>query len=309
MPKSDLVVKSNRLNTAIQNLSLTEIRIIQLAIVDARETNTGLTTDKPLRIDAARYAEAFGVTRQTAFEAILNAEKTLFERRFSFLDDKDRLVKSRWVQRVLYLDAEAAIEIILTHDVVNEITRINGYETFFTKYLLKQTASMVSSYSVRLYELLIQWKISTTTPIFDIEDFRSQLGVSANEYKRMSDFKKRVLEVAILEINDKSDVKVNYKQYKKGSVITGFSFTVKPKKETKTLSVDTNNFIELSNAQIDLFSNKLAKLNELGGNAPIGGTTEQYAAIIANELSDPIKQVKYIKHLEKVGYKLIKHKT
>ena len=136
MPKSDLVVKSNRLNTAIQNLSLTEIRIIQLAIVDARETNTGLTTDKPLRIDAARYAEAFGVTRQTAFEAILNAEKTLFERRFSFLDDKDRLVKSRWVQRVLYLDAEAAIEIILTHDVVNEITRINGYETFFTKYFV-----------------------------------------------------------------------------------------------------------------------------------------------------------------------------
>ena len=62
MANSDLVVKSNRLNSAIQNLSLPELRIIQLAIVDARETGKGLSTDTPLRIDALRYAEAFNNT-------------------------------------------------------------------------------------------------------------------------------------------------------------------------------------------------------------------------------------------------------
>ncbi len=54
--KSDLVVKSNRLNMAIQNLSLSEVRILQLAIVDARETGNGLSLDKPLNISALRYA-------------------------------------------------------------------------------------------------------------------------------------------------------------------------------------------------------------------------------------------------------------
>ena len=41
-PKSNqnLVVKSNRLNEALQTLSLPELRIIQLGIVDARETGT-----------------------------------------------------------------------------------------------------------------------------------------------------------------------------------------------------------------------------------------------------------------------------
>ena len=63
MDKTDLVVKSNRLNMAIQNLTLPEIRLIQLSIVDARETGTGLNTDTPLRIDAMRYAEAFNTTR------------------------------------------------------------------------------------------------------------------------------------------------------------------------------------------------------------------------------------------------------
>ena len=123
----NLVVKSNRLNTAIQNLTLTEVRILQLAIIDARETGTGLTTDRPLIISSIRYAEAFNVSRQTAYEAILNAEKNLFERRFSFLNIDEKLVKSRWVQRVKYLNDEASIEIILTYDVINEITRIDGY--------------------------------------------------------------------------------------------------------------------------------------------------------------------------------------
>ena len=44
---NNLVVKSNRLNTAIQNLSLVEIRLIQLAVIDSRETQTGLTSDDP----------------------------------------------------------------------------------------------------------------------------------------------------------------------------------------------------------------------------------------------------------------------
>ena len=38
----DLVVKTNRLNQAFQVLTLAELHIVQLAIVDARETGTGV---------------------------------------------------------------------------------------------------------------------------------------------------------------------------------------------------------------------------------------------------------------------------
>ena len=41
------------------------------------------------------------------------AEDTLFNRRFSFIDSEGKLVKSRWIQRVRYLDDEGAIEIVL----------------------------------------------------------------------------------------------------------------------------------------------------------------------------------------------------
>ncbi|MGP9516876.1 replication initiation protein RepM [Psychrobacter sp. AOP5-CZ1-12] len=234
---SNLVVKTNRLNTATQNLSLTEVRIMQLAIVDARETGLGLTSDSPLTISSSRYAEAFGVTRQTAYEAILKAEKTLFDRRFSFLDDDDKMVKSRWVQRVKYLDDEASIEVILTYDVVKEVTRIDGYEQFFTQYLLEQTASMNSAYSVRLYELLVQWKKAKKTPVFDIEVFREQLGVEPTEYNRIYDLKKNVVDLAVNEVNQKTDLKVSYKQIKKGRKIIGFEFAVLSNKKTNKKEV------------------------------------------------------------------------
>jgi plasmid replication initiation protein len=242
--KGNLVVKTNLLNSALQNLSLPEIRIVQLAIVDARETNTGLSTDKPLRIDALRYAEIFETTRQNGYKRMKEAEETLFNRRFSYIDDDGKVIKSRWIQQVRYLDDEGAIELVFTLAVVNGISRIDGAEDFFTSYLLEQTASMDSIYSVRLYELLVQWKAAKQTPMFELEKFRDQLGVEVTEYKAMCDFKKRVLQVAINEINEKSDIKISYEQVKKGRSIAGFKFKVlakdKPKNAKQEADRDVN---------------------------------------------------------------------
>ena len=224
--KTELVVKSNRLNTAIQNLSLAEIRLIQLAIIDSREHNKGLSSDTPLRINAMRYAEVFDVSKQTAYEALIDAETNLFERRFTFMDERDLKVKSRWISQATYLTGEGAIEVIFTPAVVNEITRIHGIEQFFTKYTLEQTSQLKSLYAVRLYELLIQWREARKTPLFELEVFREQLGLGVDDYKRMSDFKRRVLDASVKEINDKTDIKVSYTQEKQGTTIVGFKFKV-----------------------------------------------------------------------------------
>lgn len=41
--KIGLVFKTNRLNTVIQSLSLAEIRLIQVGIIDSRDKNKGLS--------------------------------------------------------------------------------------------------------------------------------------------------------------------------------------------------------------------------------------------------------------------------
>ena len=136
MSKNDLVVKSNQLNSAVQNLSLPELRIIQLAIVDARETGKGLDTKTPLRIDAMRYAQAFDTTRQNAYILMKQSEETLFNRRFTYFDNEKKPIKSRWLQDVRYLDDEGAIEVCFTRLVVECITRLDGAEQFLPNICL-----------------------------------------------------------------------------------------------------------------------------------------------------------------------------
>ncbi|QIC80599.1 replication initiation protein RepM [Acinetobacter indicus] len=307
--KKDLVVKTNRLNQAFQVLSLAEFHIVQLAIVDARDTGTGLTTDMPLRIDALRYADVFGTTRQNAYMRMKEAEETLFNRRFSFFDEDGKLVKSRWISQVKYLDNEGAIEIVFTPAVVQGISRINGVKEFFTQYLLSQTANLKSVYSSRLYELLIQWRSTGKTPIINLEDFRAQLGVEEDQYKLMSDFKKRVLDLAINDINEKTDIKATYQQHKKGRSISGFSFTFKQKKTDNQLienKRDPNTidiFSTMTDAQRHLFANKLSQLPEMGKYSHGTESYQQFAVRIAEMLQTPKKFKELYPYLQKVGFK------
>lgn len=107
-----------------------------------------------------------------------------------------------------------------------------------------------------------------------------------------------MLDLAINEINEHTDITASYKQHKQGKAITGFTFTFKKKKEPKQIAND-NGYIKMTDSQIKLFSSKLAALPELGSNAPIGASTDDYAEIIANELRDTSQQQKYHKYLRK----------
>ena len=305
----ELVVKTNRLNQAFQTLSLSEFHIVQLAIVDARHTGTGLSTDTPLRIDALRYAEIFGTTRQNAYQRMKEAEDSLFNRRFSFFDEDGKLVKSRWIQQVKYLDDEGAIELVFTLAVVQGISKIDGIKDFFTQYLLSQTAQLNSTYSARLYELLIQWKAVGKTPVFELETFREQLGIGVNEYKRMDHFKTRVLDLAITEISEKTDIEATYLQHKKGRSISGFSFSFTQKKSKNTSNENLKNSENLdlfskkmTDAQRHLFANKLSELPDMNKYSQGTESYPQFAVRIAEMLQDKEKFEELLPYLRKVGF-------
>ena len=306
----ELVVKTNRLNQAFQTLSLSEFHIVQLAIVDVRETGTGLTTDKPLRIDAMRFAEVFGTTRQNAYQRMKEAEDSLFNRRFSFFDHDGKLVKSRWIQQVKYLDDEGAIELVFTLAVVEGISKIDGIKDFFTQYLLSQTAQLKSIYSARLYELVIQWKTIGKTALFNLDTFRDQLGIGVNEYQRMDHFKSRVFDLAVNEITEKTDIDLQYQQHKKGRTIVGFSFQFTQKKLDKAQSKliehqdkkSTDTFIKLSDAQLDMFSSKLADVAEIQKMAHTGEEMKPFVARLRSMLIDEQNQQRLRPYLEQVGF-------
>lgn len=302
---SDLIVKSNRLVQAIQTLSLAETRLLQLAIIDARETGKGLSTEEPLELNASRYAEAFDVIPDTAYLALIEAEESLFKRQFTIANDDGTTTKSRWIQDANYRKGEGRILVTLTRVVIEHVTKIDGFEQYFTSYHLQKTSSFKSVYAVRLYELLMQWKSVGKTPIFYLEKFREQLGIGIDEYSRMEAFKRRVLDIALDQINEFSDITVKYEQHKKGRIISGFSFQFKEKpKENKMKVVTDLKYLKLTDSQINMFGNQLARMPELSDLAVGNESYEALASKIKDMLRDPVKQKRFIPHLKNLGFKI-----
>ena len=190
-------------------------------------------------------------------------------------------------------------------DVVPLITRL---EQHFTSYQLKQVTQLKSKYSIRLYELLIAWREVGKMPQIELSDFREKLGIDADEYVRMSDFKIRVLEPSIKQINEHTDIIVTYEQHKKGRTITGFSFRFKQKQQAKKIESkrDPNTpdfFIKMTDSQRHLFANKMSEMPEMGKYSQGTESYQQFAIRIADMLLQPEKFRELYPILEKAGFK------
>ena len=268
---SDLIVKDNALMNASYNLALVEQRLILLAIIEARETGKGINANDPLTVHASSYINQFNVERHTAYQALKDACKDLFARQFSYQEKRERgriNITSRWVSQIGYMDDTATVEIIFAPAVVPLITRL---EEQFTQYDIEQISGLSSAYAVRMYELLICWRSTGKTPIIELEEFRKRIGVLDTEYTRTDNLKMRVIELALKQINEHTDITASYEQHKKGRVITGFSFKFKQKKKNsdssphikKPSQIPTNIVKQPENAKKDDLGHRASKITGL----------------------------------------------
>lgn len=299
----EIIVKDNALINASYNLDLVEQRLILLAIIEARETGKGINANDALEVHASSYINHFNVEKHTAYAVLKQAAEDLFERRFSYqfsnTNGNTEYVKSRWVSEIRYVENEALIKLIFAPSVVPLITRL---EQHFTSYELKQVSQLSSRYAIRLYELLIAWRSTGKTPIFELTEFRNQLGIADDEYKRMELFKRRVLDVAITQVNDFTDIVVKYEQHKKGRTISGFSFNFKQKQERKKIDVKKT---ILTDKQLDLFANKLAYDPAFSNQfSEAGESYENFAKRIKKQLKDPVNLDKYSGYLDNLDLKV-----
>lgn len=309
--KNRLVVKDNALINASYNLDVNEQRLILLAIVVAREQRQEITPSDRINIDAGKFADQFGLTRWAAYKALKIAADNLKERRFSYIEITDKgnplKLKTEWVSEIGYADAEARIVIIFTPAVVRMITAL---EKHFTSYKLEQVSSLTSAYAIRLYEILIAWRSSYKVPEISIRELREKLGVEPHIYPRMTDFKKRVLDSAMEQVNTHTDIVAEYEQKKIGRTITAFNFSFKQKAIAKNVeaidSTDQNANSapkEMSAKQRSYFSKLLSEDGAFGSKyAKTNMSTYEFAQWINQELAKPERLLEWAKPLVKVGF-------
>lgn len=150
---------------------------------------------------------------------------------YHYINSKGNVVVryERFTQSAVYIENEATVKFMFSNAIIPMLVEL---ERNFTSYEIEQVAHLWSRYAMRLYECLIRFKASKTLTI-TLDELRFRFGLLPDEYILMSNFKNRVLDLAVREINANTDITVSYDQHKQGRTITGFTFKFKQKAKAK----------------------------------------------------------------------------
>lgn len=217
-----VVVKANSLIEASYRLSIDEVRILALTI----GTMDPKSNQKIFDFTVSDFVREFPeISMDNAYKQIQAAIKRIYDRSIK-TEDKERITEFRWVSSRTYFKKEGRFRIAMTDEVMPYLTQLKGQ---FTQYQLKNIAYFNSVHSIRIYELITQYR-SVGNREISVDKLKECLQVE-EKYSAFFDFKKRVLTPAIAEINEKSDLFIEVEQIKRGRSIVALRFTIKEKKQ------------------------------------------------------------------------------
>lgn len=214
------VYKSNELVQASYKLSLIEQRILLCCIGKVDSRKPARVQENRFRLSVAEYLERFpDANPKNVYRDLRDAAVDLFRREVKITQGK-KTTLLHWCSEATYHDGEGWVELAFTPQIAPYLTVLGPK---FTKYEIAQIAHLRSAYSLRLFEMLMQFK-STGLLIVELEKFVSWLQLP---YERYADIKRRVIDVAVHEINVKSNMHIEWKAIKHGRSVVKLEFMFK----------------------------------------------------------------------------------
>lgn len=265
---NDLIAMDNSIVTSAYNLSVNEQRLIYCALKQMPK-GVPVAPDTPFYITRDDFIE-LGADPNVVAREIRTATRELMKKSL-FVRTNEGVVQFQWLRQVLRYDRNAEqklrekypnpsdydkymnalrmynlIDALPTHKADDNIVArvifspeimplLSDLKASFTQFLAQDVAEFGSIYSYRIYQLFMQYLNKETgkgwTQI-DFYDFRYML-MLLDKYPLTADFKKRVIDPAIKEINEKSPLKAKYELIKKGRKFVAVKFTFELKERAK----------------------------------------------------------------------------
>lgn len=259
--------KSNAIIGASYRLSLNEQRVIYSVLLQLDDDKN--PTDQKFYYVYANDIVPDGVGETNKFQALRDVCNSLYNRTITIEGIPNGATKTgiapiletRWIQsKATYFEGEGRIGLRLTHDILPFISQLRRG---FTRIPHEAMLAMTSSHAQRVFEMLMQFR---DTGLFKITvaDFRHRLDLE-NEYKRFTDLKKRVIEFAVSQINEKTDINVKVQYHKKGRSVKDLTFTFnkdtqeKRKQKKQAATLDLKGF---SLEEVQAFNEKMGRDND-----------------------------------------------
>jgi plasmid replication initiation protein len=226
--REQIVVKSNAMINALGALSLQQTRFV--AWLASSLPRGPISHDRPLdlEIDVSAFSAAFEIDPRLAYTEVRKISRVLQQKIIHVPVGLD-VVEVGILTKARYRAGEGRVWLRIDEDLLPHIL---GLREQFTKYRIKDVYQFSSAHTWRVYELLRQFKEIGRREI-EVDELKQKLGV-LGRYSVLADFRKRVIDPAVDEINGTSDIFVEYDQKKRGRRIVAFLFMIFDNKATKS---------------------------------------------------------------------------
>lgn len=221
------VWQSNALVEASHTMTLNEKRLIYAAAA-LHNPRLPMPSKNRIRLHVDDFADVFGMADSNAvYEVLAVAAKRLFNRRIRTIRDSPRgrgrkiIEDMRWVSYAKYDEGEGTVTLGFCPEVAPYLTLIHKE---FTRFKLKHIGNIGSYYGLRLYELCAQFRKGGDRTI-PLAKLREMLDLG-DKYQRIETLRRRVLDPALKEINQHTDLRVVMTPERKGRKVVGFHFDI-----------------------------------------------------------------------------------
>jgi len=229
---TSIVKKSNiAIRKARYSLSLQQQKVLCYLISELQETDTH-ETEKIFNIKA--FYDFMEVGNKD-YDKVRQALKALSDKSWWVKSDTGEDILVRFLNTVRTDKRTAKVRIKFHEDMLPYLQHL---KTEYTRYKLWYVMTMRSEYSIRLYELL---KSVAGKQVWNFKVDELKKIFMCENYARFNDLRKRVIDPAVTEINEKTDINVTYelgKYGESGKAYTDIEFTVEYKTDNERLDVD-----------------------------------------------------------------------
>lgn len=205
--KKEYIRKANTLIEARYKLSLTQQRMILLAITQIQPTDENF---KKYRIPVLKLIQKADASQNLYHKLKMEAEN-LLKKPLSIPveeNEKQGWLVCNWFSSVKYINGEGEVEVSFDPNLKPALLLLKEK---FTQYMLQYVLPLRSTYAIRIYELLKQYenlekeKNIEHWRYFEINDFRNLLNLE-DKYNRYGLIKRFILDTAKKEINQHTDI-------------------------------------------------------------------------------------------------------
>jgi plasmid replication initiation protein len=225
--KKQFIVKSNNLIEARYRLTLQESHIILWLLTQIKPEDEDFKLHK---MDISEFSKMVQVDSGNRYSELRKITKRLMQRIIEvYSPDEDKTIQVAWLSSAEYQHKKGYVSLEFSPKLKPYLLQLKNH---FTKIDLVDTLKLKSIYSIRVFEILLQYA-SLGNRKLSLEEFRDYCGVKKNEYLLYADLKRKIIEKSKIEINSKTDYEVDYTEIKESRKVTALEWTIKKKDPQK----------------------------------------------------------------------------